>query len=219
MRIDKRSLNASPFVGVFGILSDKIMLIPVNVSQKEEKGLSDLTGTEVFKASIASSPLLGVLGLAVNDRIALSGIALESEASALRELGLKVLLLEGVTALGNLACFTEKAGIVSPVLSGEQASQLESFFGVKAVGARVAGTDLVGASVVATRKGFVVHPQATAPEFTALKKTLGIEGKLTTANYGDRFVGNSLLANSCSVVAGLNTTGHELIRIEEAFYG
>jgi len=219
MRIDKRSLNASPFVGVFGILTDRVMLVPINVSAKEISGLADLTGTEVFKASAAASPLLGVLGLGVNDKIALSGIALEKEAKALSEIGLKVLSVEGVTALGNLACFTEKAGIVSPILSKGQASKLESFFGVKSAEAKIAGLDLVGASMAATGKGFAVHPQATAAEVGVLKKTLGTGGVLTTANYGDRFVGNSLLANSGSVIVGLNTTGHELIRIEEAFYG
>lgn len=219
MKIDKRTLNASPFVGVFGILTDSIFLAPQAILPKECRGLEKLTGVEVLRASIASSSLLGVLGIGAKNKIALSELAREEELDALSRAGLKVKKINGVTALGNLACITEKAGIVSPILSSEQASELESFFGVKMIESRIAGLDLAGASIVATAKGFIVHPQASSEEFRKLKNTLKTEGMPTTANYGDRFVGNSVLANSNSAIVGLNTTGHELIRIEEAFYG
>ena len=219
MRIDKKTLNASPFIGVFGILTDSVFLAPKTILSKEIRGLQELVGVEVFKASIADSPLLGVLGIGVKDKIALSELAREEELECLQEIGLKAKRISGVTALGNLACITEKGGIVSPILSREQALELESFFGVKMVVSKIAGLDLVGASVVATPKGFIVHPQANSEEFKALKSALRVNGMPTTANYGDRFVGNSVLANSNAVIVGLNTTSHELIRIEEAFHG
>ncbi len=219
MKLDKRSLNASPFVGVFGILTDKVLLVPHNIQPKEEKGLAELTGAEVIKASIASSPLLGVLGIASGKKIALSEIALDSELKELESAGFKAMRLEGVTALGNLACFTEKGGIVSPVLSEKQSAALSEFFGVKAKTSKVAGLDITGASVAASKKGFIAHPKTSAGEMKALEKAFRAGGILTTANYGDRFVGNSVLANSSSAIAGINTTGHELIRIEDAFYG
>ncbi len=218
MRVDKRLLNASPFVGVFGILTEKLFLVPKNIQSKEEKGLADLVGVEVLKASIAASPLLGVLGLGVGNKIALSEIALAEEASTLEKAGLKVRILRGVTALGNLACITKKGGVVSPILSGEQTSELEEFFGVKLVVSRVAGLDLAGSSLVATNKGFIAHPQATPLELEKIRSAFGVKGILTTANYGDRFVGNSVLANTNAVIVGKNTTAHEIIRIEEAFY-
>lgn len=219
MRIDKKTLNASPFVGVFGILTDSVFLVPQTILPKELHGLQQLVGVEIFKVSIASSPLLGVLGVGVKDKIALSELAREREVDSLREIGLKVKRISGVTALGNLACITEKGGVLSPILSREQALELESFFGVKMVESKIASLDLVGASIVATPNGFIVHPQATSEEFKLLGNALKVNGMPTTANYGDRFVGNSVLANSNAVIVGLNTTGHELIRIEEGFYG
>jgi len=219
MRIDKRSLNASPFIGVFGILTDSILLVPNGIQAKEEKGLAELAGVELVKASIAASPLLGVLGLGVGDKIALSEIALPEEVESLEQAGLKVRVVKGVTALGNLACIAEKGGVISPILSREQALALEDFFGVKLVVSRVAGLDLAGSSLVATKKGFIAHPQTTPQELEKFKEAFGVQGILTTANYGDRFVGNSVIANTQSVLVGKNTTAHEIIRIEEAFYG
>ena len=219
MRIDKRTLNASPFVGVFGILTDRVLLIPHTVSPKEARGLGRLAGVEVFEASISSSPLLGALGVGLLDKVALSEIALDKEVQALEEIGLKAKRISGATALGNLVSVAESGGIVSPALSQKQKSELESFFGVKMAESRIANLNLAGASIVATKKGFIIHPQATSAEFSKVKETLKVEGIPTTANYGDRFVGNSVLANSSAVIVGLNTTGHELIRIEEAFYG
>ena len=219
VNIDKRTLNASPFVGVFGILTDKIFLVPTTILEKELRGLADLTGAEVIKANIANSALLGVLGVGVKNKIALSDLALQKEVDALEKAGLKAKTIPGVTALGNLVTVTGKGGAASLVLSKAQVSEIESFFGINISRQRVAGSDIVGSSVVANSRGFIVHPQVSREEFDGLKQAFKTGGIPTSANYGDRFVGNSVLANSSSAIAGQNTTGHELIRIEEAFYG
>ncbi|MCX6802414.1 MAG: translation initiation factor IF-6 [Candidatus Diapherotrites archaeon] len=219
MRIDKRTLEASPFLGVFGILTDKIFLVPSGILEKELQGLQDFAGVEVLKASIAASPLLGVLGIGVKEKIAVSDLARDREIVALEKAGLKVTRIEGATALGNLARITEKGGVLSPILSREQCEKLESFFGVKMVESTVAGLDLAGSSIVANSKGFIVHPGVSKEEFARIKNALQVEGIPTTANYGDRFVGNSVLVNSNAMLLGVNTTGHELMRIEEAFLG
>ncbi len=219
MRLDKRTLAASPFVGVFGILTDKIMLLPHVALGKERSGLTELTGVEFIEADIAASSLLGVLGVGVKDKIALSELARDEEIESLQSAGLKVEKINGVTALGNMACISDKGGVISPALSNAQKSQLESFFGVEIVFSKIAESDLTGSSIVANSKGFIVRPKVTEQEFEVVKKALKVEGIPTTANYGDRFVGNSVLANNESVIAGINSTGHELIRIEEAFYG
>jgi len=49
-------------------------------------------------------------------------------------------------------------------------------------------------------------------EFMELKKIFNVDGKATTANYGDPFVGNDVVANSKAAVVGAYTSGHELIR-------
>jgi translation initiation factor 6 len=219
MRIDKRTLEASQFIGVFGILTDKIFLVPTGILEKELQGLRDFAGVEVLKASIAASPLLGVLGIGVNEKIAVSDLARDREIDFLEKAGMKVTRIEGVTALGNLARITEKGGVLSPILSREQGEKLESFFGVKMVESTVGGLDLAGSSIVANSKGFIVHPGVSKEEFVRIKNALHVEGIPTTANYGDRFVGNSVLVNSNAMLLGVNTTGHELMRIEEAFLG
>jgi translation initiation factor 6 len=219
MRIDKRTLEASQFIGVFGILTDKIFLVPTGILEKELQGLRDFAGVEVLKASIAASPLLGVLGVGVNEKIAVSDLARDREIDFLEKAGIKVTRIEGVTALGNLARITEKGGVLSPILSREQGEKLESFFGVKMVESTVGGLDLAGSSIVANSKGFIVHPGVSKEEFARIKGALQVDGIATTANYGDRFVGNSVLVNSNAMLLGVNTTGHELMRIEEAFLG
>lgn len=218
MELDKRTLNASPFVGVFGILTDDILLIPYGVSKKEFKNLNKITNTKVIKASIASSALLGVLGIGRGNKIALAEIARDEEIKKLEKQGLKTTRIQGVTALGNLVTVTSRGGVVSPVLSKKQTNQLEKFFEIKMVKSKIAELDLVGASLVVNSNGFIVNPKVTKEEFKRIKKALKVKGVPTTANYGDRFVGNSVLANSNGIIVGHNTTGHELIRIEEALY-
>ncbi|MEM0360394.1 MAG: translation initiation factor IF-6 [Candidatus Diapherotrites archaeon] len=219
MRIDKRSIVASPFIGVFGILTDKFFLVPTSILEKELFGLQELVGVEVLKASIAGSPLLGALGVGVGEKIAVSELARDKEIEEMEKAGLKVKRIPGITALGNLARITEKGGILSPALSSEQCKTLKSFFGTTMIQTTIAGLDLAGSCIAASSTGFIVHPSVSKTEFEKICEALKVNGKPTTANYGDRFVGNSVLANKNAVLLGANTTGHELLRIEEAFFG
>ena len=52
-----------------------------------------------------------------------------------------------------------------------------------------------------------------------IQETLNIRGGSATANTGDSFVRNSVIANEKGFIVGDQTTGHELNRIEEALEG
>ncbi len=217
MRIDKCTVRASPFVGIFSIVTDKIALMPQAMDKKETKGLSDLLGVEVVHLSLAGSSLLGVLGRGIRKRFVFSDLLSDEDMDCLREKGILAERIKGVTALGNLLAVNENGGLCSRILSQQQIKSISSFLGIEVHPTTVAGTDIVGSSVVATSNGFIVHPLVSSDEMALAIEAFGVEGIPTTANYGDRFVANSVAANAFGVMVGNRTTTHEIIRIDEAF--
>lgn len=216
MKFEKTTIKASPYLGVFSLVTEKIALIPQGITKKEANYFKDFE-VEVIKCSLGESSLIGVLASAVSDKILVSEIVTESEIHKLTSLGLKTQKVLGVTALGNLLRVTEKGGFASKTFSKKQVTEIESFLGIKISQGTIASSDLIGSSCVANPNGFLANPEVTPAEFSQLEKALGVSGVVGTANYGDRFVGNCILTNSKAVLTGKNTTGYELIRIDEAF--
>jgi len=219
MRIELGTVRESPFVGIFAVATEKWVLAPAGLSQKEEKVIGRAFGLEVVKAVIANSTLLGVLSAGNSKGIVAGNIIEEREKQALEQSGIRVMVVDGVSAVGNHLAANDTRGICSGVFSGKQVKEIEGFLKVKLMKTMIAGTDVVGSSIVLTNKGFVLNRMASPEEANAIEKHLGVEGIKGTANSGDCFVGNSIVANSEAAIAGFATTGFELSRIDEGLRG
>ena len=126
---------------------------------------------------------------------------------------------DGIAALGNLIALNENGMLLSPSIEKRQQKEIERFFGIPAQSFTIAGSDLVGSGITCTKQGFIAHPKILQKEFNALKKLFCVSGKATSVNYGDAFVGNSVLANAYGALVGTNTTPSELLRIDEGLGG
>jgi len=219
MKIELGTVRESPFVGIFAVATEKFVLLPRAVSKKEEKKAKNAFGVETIKTGIANSTLLGVLAAGNKKGLVAGSIIEESEKKELEGLGIKVKVVKGVSAVGNHLAVNDSKGICSGLFSEKQKNEIEKFLGVKLMKARIAGTEVVGSSIVATNKGFVINKMATKEEAEAIENHFGIQGAKATANSGDCFVGNSVVANESAAIAGIATTGFELARLDEGLRG
>jgi translation initiation factor 6 len=206
-------MRSSPYIGVFCSLNDKYLVYPNTAEKKELNGLKKLK-VKMVPATISSTSLIGIFSKSLNDKILVTDLIEANEKKALEKKGLKVKEID-LTAVGNLIALNEFGGIASPLLSKKQVKEISDFFEVKFKVMGIGGSNLTGSCVCVTNKGFIVHPNITEKEFSLLEKVFKVRGAPTTANYGDRFVGNSVLANSKGIIVGLLTTGPELTRIDE----
>ncbi len=219
MNFSRGTLRGSPYVGVFGTATEQFAIVPHSVHPKELKMIETQLEAKTIKASLGNSSLIGVLSKGIGNRLAVSSISEDSEIKALEKEGIEVLRVGGFTSTGNLIALNEKGGIASPLFSEKERETLEGFFGVKLEAMRVAESELCGACVTVTNKGFICHPNVSEEGFSRLEKLFGARGMPSTANYGDLFVGNSVIANSKGVIAGSITSGIELSKIDEGMRG
>jgi translation initiation factor 6 len=219
MKIDLGTIRQSPFVGIFSLATEKAVILPKTASKKEEKKIENLFGTETIKASIANSSLIGVLAAGNRKGLIASSIIEDREQKELEEKGIKVQKMENITAIGNHLAVNDSKGICSKTFTEKQRKKIEKFLSVKLMPATIASTDIVGASTVATNKGFLINKMASDKEAEAIEKHFGIPGAKATANAGDCFIKNSIIANSQAALAGQNTTGFELTRLDEGLRG
>ena len=223
MELRKGTMKNSPFVGVFAKATDAFVLVPKQAQKKEIAGLRDFFGVEIISTNIVNSSLLGVYAIANKHGVMLPELSEESELKQLEQAGLRVKKLswkeeekkKTTEALGNLFALNDSKGVYSKMVPKEKVKEIENFLKVELEQVEIAGSDLVGSAMVATNRGFIAHAGTTKKELEFLEKLLGVKGKATSANYGDPFVGKSVVANSNAALVGLHTTPHEMFRIDE----
>lgn len=213
MRVDKTRIHSNPFIGLFCATNDTITLVPTTIKKTEETKVKEVLGTEVFKTTLQGSTLLGVFIRGNNKAFIISDTTRQQDVQKLLDAGIKVkaLKLES-NAVGNLIAANDKGCLISPEIQSS-AKNIEKTLGVPVKKLNVAGISLVGSSIVCTNKGFIINPNASEDEFNQVKKVLGVNGRPTTANFGDPLLAHSILVNKHGLLIGENTSGPEITRI------
>lgn len=219
MEIEKATLNGSPYVGIFSVLTDKLCLLSVTESKEKVKFISDFFDIEIFQVNIANSSLLGIFATGNKKGFVVSNIIEDYEMDTFENSGIRIMKVPEIIAVGNLAEFNDNNGFCSKMFSEKTKKEISKFLGIDVQYAEIANSNLIGSGLVTTNKGFIMNPNASKEEFDKISKELGVYGTAGTANYGDVFVGNSIIANTNSVLVGIRTSGHELIKIDEGLRG
>ena len=223
MHIERLDFENSPYLGVFGVATDKVLLVREGLQEKKLNVLREVLKVPIIETSIMKSRIVGIFAAGNSNAIVVPYYIWDSELdrinAALREYGLDIRVepfLSKLTALGNLILVNDKAALVSAKFTREEAKQLEDILGVEVERGIIAEFHAVGSVGVVTNKGGLVHPETTEEELEWLRDLFKVDIYLGTANQGVPFVGSCMLANSFGVVVGHLTTGPEIVKIEEA---
>ncbi len=223
MHIERLDFENSPYLGVFGVATDKVLLVREGLQEKKLNVLRETLKVPIIETSIMKSRIVGIFAVGNSNAIVVPYYIWDTELerinAGLREYGLDIRVepfLSKLTALGNLILANDKAALVSAKFTREEAKQLEDILGVEVERGIIAEFHAVGSVGVVTNKGGLVHPETTEEELEWLRNLFKVDIYLGTANQGVPFVGSCMLANSFGVVVGHLTTGPEIVKIEEA---
>jgi translation initiation factor 6 len=208
-------IAGSSLLGVFARCTDEVVLVPTEADPMQFQLLEDGLAATAVRALAGGSSVLGSLVSANSNGFVITQAATEAERERLSEYG-KVSRLPGkMNAAGNIILANDRAALVHPGLSSRACEVVARTLGVDVRQGTIGGLKTVGMAAVATNKGLLVHPRASPEEIVVLEDLFGVGVDVGTVNFGSSLVGSGLLANSKGYMAGDQTTGPELGRIEE----
>jgi translation initiation factor 6 len=214
----RAALNGSSYVGVFARATDGCLLVRPDADDELVAAFEDELGLSAVRTTVGGSATVGALVAGNANGLLVSSRAEDAEIERIAEAtGLPVTPLPGrINAAGNVVLANSNGAYVHPDLSREATKTVAAALSVPVERGDLAGVRTVGTAAVATDDGVLCHPKSTDAELDALEELLGVPADIGTINYGGPLVGSGLVANATGYVAGQDTTGPELGRIEDA---
>jgi len=205
----------SPVIGVFATCTENVALVPTGTKPEVCDSLEDVLNVRVISTLINGSIVVGSLCFGNSNGFVLPR---NGNIRDLKDIDLPVSVLpDRLTAVGNIILANDSAALVHPEMSDKSIGIISKTLDVNVHRGTIAGIKTVGMAGVASNKGLLIHPRATSAEIEHLEEIFGLPVDIGTTNFGSPLVGSGLLVNSKGYIAGSQTTGHELGRIEDAF--
>ncbi|MFH1447557.1 MAG: translation initiation factor IF-6 [Candidatus Micrarchaeota archaeon] len=215
MHCGSSTYHGNTFLGAFGCSTDRVTFIG-NAPQKLMDSCREILKTDIVHITINSSDLVGIFMSANSNGAIFPEFVSEEEVKLAKEAGLNTHILRGrMSAIGNNIIANDRVALVNPDIEKGELGKISDCLGVEAFQRSIAGYKTVGSTCVLTNKGFIIHNNA-AEELKEIEEMIGLEGGIGTANMGVPFVGICMFANSNGYIAGKETGGFELHRIDEA---
>lgn len=205
----------TPMIGVFATCTEDVALVPTGTKPEIRALIENSLGVRVIETLVNGSVVVGALSRGNSNGFLFSH---GTDAREMQELtGIQVEILpDKINAVGNIVLANDSAALVHPELSDKAIETIARTLKVEVYRGTIAGIKNVGMAGVVTNKGILVHPKVTSSESEILEKIFGLPVSIGTTNFGTQMLGSGLLANSKNYLAGTDTTGPELGRIEEA---
>lgn len=218
MAIFLYSLFGSASIGVYSLVTDKMAIIPSQVSETKARKIEEWLGVKVIRTTIGASVLVGALARANSNGVVLPHFMREDEIQSIKsDSQINIAVMETKkTAYGNLILANDYGAVVDPRLKEGDVKKIEDALDVETVPGEIAGLPYVGSLATATNKGVLTHPLLKEEEQQLLGDVLKVPVDVGTVNCGIPYVATGLVGNKHGAVAGNVTTGPELFIIGQA---
>lgn len=214
--IQTLNIYDNPLIGVFATCTEDLVLVPLGTSPEVCTVLEESLGVRVVETLVNGSVVLGSLSRGNSNGFLLPKGSNNREMEKL--LGVPAETLpDRLNAVGNLVLANDSAALVHPELSDKALEVIARALKVEVFRGTIAGIKTVGMAGAVTNKGLMVHPRVTPQEKDFLEEIFGLSVDVGTTNFGTQMLGSGLLVNSKGFVAGSETTGPELGKIDEVF--
>lgn len=202
-------------IGVFATCTEDIVLVPPLTNPEILSLLEEALDVRAVETLVNGSTVVGALSRGNSNGFLFPYGSATDEMQKTTDVSVGV-LPGRLNAVGNMVLANDSAALVHPELSDTALEAISRVLKVDVYRGTIAGIKNVGMSGVVTNKGLLVHPKVTASERETLEEIFGLPVNIGTTNFGTQMLGSGLLANSKNFIAGSETTGPELGRIEEA---
>ncbi|ERH13785.1 MAG: translation initiation factor 6 (eIF-6) [halophilic archaeon J07HB67] len=194
-----------------------MLLVDPGVDDDLTTALANELGVEPVATTVGGSGTVGSLAAANDAGVVVSDQATDEELARIDDaIDGEVAPIPGtLNAAGNVVLANDTGAMVHPELSAAAVDVVAETLAVPVERGQLADVQTVGTAAVATSEGVICHPQSTEDQLVAVEEHLDVYADLGTVNYGAPLIGSGLVANDADYVAGEETTGPELGRIED----
>lgn len=211
------SFGGDANIGVFSRVFDDIAVVPPTAPEEFRSALTDVLDVDLVITTIQGSEIIGSLLGGNNGGFVVSGLASEDEISLLRDYREVCLLEKGMNAAGNIILANDSLACIHPDMPTVVAQEIGELLRTPVIRISLAGIKTVGMAGAATNQGILVHPRTTRQELAQLEGVTDLPIGVGSVNMGSGLVGTGLVANRAGYLAGTETSGFELGRIEDVF--
>ncbi len=211
------AITGDPHIGVFCRVFEEIAVMPPEAPVEFRDRVVEAFDVEPVVTSLQESSLIGPLLCGNRKGLVVSGSISGAEKKVLTDHSDVFLLSGPMNAAGNVILANDSFAVFHPGMPAAQAREVQEFLGVPATHLTFGGIGTVGMAAVATNRGVVINPRSTPQEIASLQSLTDLPVGKGSVNMGSGLVGAGLLANSRGYLAGIETSGYELGRIEDIF--
>lgn len=214
----RATVFGSSYVGVFTEATDRYGFVRPDLEDDLSGAIESELEVPLVETTIGGAATVGALLCGNETGLIASRRITDNEQRTIEDVtGLSVTELPGrINAAGNVVLVNDNGAYIHPELTDEAQAVISDALDVPVVRGAIAGVRTVGTAAIATNRGVLCHPKTTDGELDQLEEVLDVRADIGTINYGGPLVGAGLAANANGYVAGDETTGPELGRIEEA---
>lgn len=214
----RATVAGSAHVGVYTRALGDVVLVRRDLPDDQATAMGEALDATVTPTTVGGGTTIGSLATGNSNGIVISGQATRDERSTIANATNRpVEPIPGpMNAAGNLILANDNGAIVHPDLSDVAVDAVADTLDVPVERHSLATVSTVGMAGVANGRGVLCHPNATDAQLDRLSELLDVPADIGTINYGSPLVGSGLVANETGYVAGEDTTGPELGRIEDA---
>ena len=211
------TFDGDPNIGVFARVLGDIAIIPPESPAEFREAVRQALDVEIISTTIQGSAIIGSLVSGNSRGIIVSGIATEDEIAQFSDYREVMRLTETMNAAGNVILANDTFAAVHPEMPSDLVKEIGEFLKVEVITLTLGSIKTIGMAGVATNKGVIVHPRATAQEIARLEAVAKVPVGTGTINMGSGLIGTGILVNERGYIAGNATSGFELGRIEDVF--
>ena len=216
MTIDTADIFGSDQIGIHVACVGQYVFHPAELTKPVKDKIESVIGLESVELSIGGSNLIGALLAGNSNGMAVADIATESDIDTLTSYGDVIVMEGGVNTAGNLLLANESGVVASPSIPEEGLEIISEVLKVDVVATTIAGQDVVGSLGVTNDQGILLHPDVTPEEVMLVEQVMRVPPMVGTACFGSPYVGAGICASNNGALAGSETTGPEMNRIEDA---
>ncbi|RLE83148.1 MAG: translation initiation factor IF-6 [Thermoprotei archaeon] len=219
MSLERLSLFGVPSIGVFIFANNEVAIIPPSIPDNDEETIREILGVDkVIRTTICGTNLVGVFIAGNDSGILVPANILENELSLLkrelRDLNLAI-VNDPRNALGNLILANNKVALVSPYFKKNVIKVLKDNLNVEIIKGKIAESELVGTLAIANNRGVLLSALAQEEDLRFLSTIFKLVVDVGTVNRGSPFLRAGMLANDKGALVGDETTGPEILRIQQ----